>query len=129
MSVRAVLDLVKSLLSSPSSTLQLQLKCGVYLALELPRKADGTLTLPTETRQIVIHLITDLPSFEWGVDKGKDVRVQVDAWATVPGDALRMLELAEALLKPHRFIPLPIRSKGVEDGLTGVARDFQKGTA
>lgn len=100
----------------------------IHLADFLNVDAEGQLQLPDEDEQFVLYLITGTPTHEWDSVRYRDVRVQLNAWSNVEGNATVMLQAAEDALVAINYRPLVRRSLGRDGGWTGAAQDFERTT-
>ena len=101
----------------------------VHLADFLNVDAEGNLQLPEDDEQFVLYLITATPIHEWDTVRYRDVRIQLNAWSNVEGNAVVMLQAAEDALVAANYRPLPLRSLGRDGSWTGAAQDFERTTA
>lgn len=101
---------------------------NAYIAEFLKTDANGKLDVPRDRDMFVLHLITSAPTHEWGKVRFRDVRVQVNAYSRVEGNALFMLNLAEPALVALAFIPFQIINLGRDGSYVGYAQDFERGT-
>jgi hypothetical protein len=100
----------------------------VHIADTLETDANGLLAVPDDPSQYVLHTILGTPEHQWGTTRFGTVRIQVNAFSVVEGEALAMLAAAEPLLVAAKFIPLALESLGRDGPYTGYAQAFERNT-
>ena len=100
-----------------------------YVGDTLDTDAHGRLKVPDDPAQFIIHTVSGDPNHEWGSTRYGLVRLQVNAFSVVEGEALAMLALAESLLASERFIPKILVNLARDGPYTGYAQDFERGTS
>ena len=101
----------------------------VHIADLLATDASGRLKIPDDHAQYIIHTITGTPNHEWGQTTYGDVRLQIDAYSTVEGHALAMLEAAAPLLVAGKFRPGLLVPHSRDGPYTGYGQLWDRGTS
>ena len=99
-----------------------------YLGDTLETNADGLVTLPADASAFVLDTIIGTPEHQWGTTRFGTIRIQVNAFSRIEGQALAMLAIAEPLLVAVAFVPFPLTPLGRVGDLTGYAQDFERTT-
>lgn len=116
-----VLNSAKALLAS--------LGQPVYLSDLLATDTQGRLKLPDDSAQFVIHALVGSPNHEWGATTYAEVRIQIDAYSTVEGHALAMLQAAAPLLVSGNFWPGLMVPHSRDGPYTGYGQHWNRNTS
>jgi len=111
-----------------AKTLLETLSYPVYLSEFLTTDANGLLELPGDESEFVLHVLTGEADHEWGKLTGGNVVLQVNAYSTVPGEGLAMLQAAAPLLASAKFVPRVLMSMPRDGPYTGYAQRFERRT-
>ena len=98
----------------------------VHVGDTLATDASGRLKVPDDPSQFIIHTILGAPEHQWGTTRFGTVTLQVNAFSTIEGRALAMLQAAEPLLAAARFIPRTLSSLPRDGPYTGYAQRFER---
>ena len=98
----------------------------VYIAELLNTDEDGRLQLPQDVSQFILHIILGEPEHQWGSTRFGDVRIQVNAFSRVEGEALAMLQAASPALVAGKFIPGVLVDMPRDGIYTGYAQRFNR---
>ena len=101
----------------------------VYIADLLDTDAQGRLKLPDDHAQYTIRTVTSTPRHEWGTTRLGTVRIQLNAFSTVEGHALAMLQAAAPLLVAGKFLPGLLTSMPRDGPYTGYAQLWDRNTS
>jgi len=104
----------------------LSLGYPAYLGDFLDVDENGLLKLPDDPAHYTLNAITDSPDHAWGTVRYSSVRVQLQAWSRIEGEALTMLETAQAVLATRKYTPLAVVNLRRDGEYTGYAQDFER---